>query len=216
MIGRGNKTYYDMVTTYQNGGAALPGAGSASIYVCPSATPAAGPKTSYVDNGYFDMFGLPPGSLPGATPVKLPTYWCYVYNCGITNFYSNSANILGVHQFIDAFGTPHMKAALFVPASEVVIMCEHMMSPGEVANIIAPISGQTVPTQLNTGKTEARVNKASQTILSARHHAGGHLLFIDGHVGFERYIDAITKNPDTVGKGGNRPGIIWEPGYQMF
>jgi len=60
MIGRGNKTYYDMVTAYQNGTAPLPGEGSASIYVCPSASAAAGPKTSYVDNGYFDMYGLPP------------------------------------------------------------------------------------------------------------------------------------------------------------
>jgi len=123
---------------------------------------------------------------------------------------------LGAQEFTDAYGTPHVKCVLLRPNDEVPILCEHMMSPSEVASIIGPISGQTVPTQLNTGKTEARVNKASQTILSARHHAGGHLLFVDGHVGFERYIDAITKNSDTVGKGGNRPGIIWEPGYQSF
>ena len=76
------------------------------------------------------------------------------------------------------------------------------MNPGEVTAIIQPFigqAGQGVPTQLNLGKTEARASKTC--LLSARHNLGGNLLFLDGHVGWERYQDAITKQ-SKAGKGG--------------
>jgi prepilin-type processing-associated H-X9-DG protein len=201
-------TYYDLATAYQAGTGPLPGTGDSSIYVCPAASAAAGPSASDVDNGYFDMYGIAPGAAPGSTPVKLPTYWCYIYNAGVSNYFSNVVG--GQHQYIDAFGVPHEKENILFPSSSIVIMCEHMMNPGEVSGIVAA-AGQTMPTQLNTGKTEAR--SASTCLFSARHNMGGHLLFVDGHVGFETYSNAITKTTDNVGKGYNRPDLIWEPGY---
>jgi prepilin-type N-terminal cleavage/methylation domain-containing protein/prepilin-type processing-associated H-X9-DG protein len=215
VMGRGNTTYYDMATAYVNGKASLPGAGAGSIYCCPSASVAAGPSTSLVDNGYFDMYGLPPlpTGVPGATPVKLPTYWCYIYNAGLTNWFSNNG---GVYEYTDPYGTAHIKSVILNPASEIPILCEHLMNPGEVASIIGTVSGQTVPTMLNCGKTEARVGKASQTYLAGRHRGGMNLLFVDGHVGWEAYKDTIVANSDKQGKGGNRTGIIWEPGYSTY
>ena len=92
MLANANQTYYDMSTAYVNGTAALPGNGDSSMYVCPSASPAAGPSTSYVDKAYFDMFGLAPwGSTHRCTRAAFQRIWCYIYNAGITNYYSNNA-----------------------------------------------------------------------------------------------------------------------------
>jgi prepilin-type N-terminal cleavage/methylation domain-containing protein len=137
MFQKNQQTYYDLASAYANGTGSLPGIGDSSIYVCPSASQAAGPSASDVANGYFDMYGVAPGvpATPTPTPVKLPTYWCYIYNAGITNYWSNASGAFSpVLQFVDTFGVPHEKANLLTPSSDIPIIVEHMMNPGDNAH----------------------------------------------------------------------------------
>ena len=210
MLDKKGETYYDMATNFVNGTASLPGVGDSSVYVCPAASPAVAPTGVDPNHpGYFSEIGLN----PSGTQVTLPTYWCYIYNCGLTNYFSNNNSY---HEYVDKYGTAHMKINALRPGSSIPILCEHMMNVGEVNGIWQKgnMSGNGTPTNLNTGKTEAR--KSTQNLFSGRHNKGGNLLFLDGHVGWEAYIDTVTTSSNNLGKGGNRPDIIWEPGYNTL
>ena len=201
LINRNLPSYYDMQQSALNGVGPLPNAGSHSLFVCPSASPPADSNASNVAGEYFKMWGLPPGSAPGASPVSGNTYWCYIYNAGISNNINNNYLALNA-QLQDAYGVMHMKASKVNPAAMVPILMEHMMTPGETS----PPSLTTTP--MNVGKSQAR--KVTSCLMAARHRGGGNLLFLDGHVGWESRANATT---DLSGDGlYNVAGqIVWEP-----
>ncbi len=193
MLTEPNPPYYDLQTREMVGESALPGAGSSSIFVCPSAGPAQGAISSAeVDGkGHFMMWGLAPGATSIASPrTARPVYWSYVYNSGLDNITQGAA---------DAFGTRHLKATKLTMPSSIVLMAETMMQPTEVK--------PAHPNRLNKAKTKG--NSSESCRLSARHGGGGMLLFADSHVSMLTRQDATT---DLAGDGTyNRPGVTWQP-----
>jgi prepilin-type processing-associated H-X9-DG protein len=193
-----------------NGINPLPGSGSRSIFVCPTAAPANDGNAAHSSNGYFTMWGLPPGAAPGAAAVSGLTYWCYIYNAGISDAINN--NWGDAYQSVDAYGVVHLKLSRVNPPSLVPILMEHMMTQGETS----PPSS-TYKT-LNRSKSEAS-SAAGYCLLAARHRKGGNLLFLDGHVGWEARAQSITKQYNSPTFPGDREEnvagqITWQPlGY---
>ena len=153
--------------------ARVPKMGMASLFVCPSAGPAASTLAAdgtYPD-GTFTLWGNVPGSPPqyvlgttaGAT-VAAHAYWCYVANSKIDN---NIAKMPGS----DA-NSHFLRASLIPQAQLTAVMAEKMMTAGE----IIPAYGTPYGGSLARAKT-------TWTRLAARHNNGGNILFLDGHVG---------------------------------
>jgi prepilin-type N-terminal cleavage/methylation domain-containing protein/prepilin-type processing-associated H-X9-DG protein len=210
LINRNMPSYYDMQQAAINGVNPLPGAGSHSVFVCPSASPANDGTASHASNGYFIMWGLPPGAQPTDAPVSGLTYWCYIYNAGISDAINN--NWGDAYQSVDAYGVVHLKLSRINPPSLVPILMEHMMTVGETSPPSFTYS------TLNKSKSEAS-SAAGYCLLSARHRKGGNLLFLDGHVGWESRVQSITKQYNSPIFPGDREEtiagqIVWQPlGY---
>jgi prepilin-type processing-associated H-X9-DG protein/prepilin-type N-terminal cleavage/methylation domain-containing protein len=195
MLQKGSQSYYDMQTSFLSGGVKLPGNGDHSIFVCPAASPASPGKSSSElwagGSGYFQMFGLLPGTITGA--VAQPVYWCYIYNSGLDDLTSYGAT--------DSFGTKHLKATQLRPSSELAILVETMMSPAEV---------QPAFTGADLNRCKTKGNSASSCRIAGRHNGGANILFLDGHVAWISRKEATT---DPAGDGSyNHPGfVIWQP-----
>lgn len=171
------KGYYDMQLLDKAKTQPLPNTGDNSIFVCPSAPRAvATPGQETVDgSGFFMMWGLPTATQPAD---QRKTYMCYVFNS----------------KLITAT-TERFKYSQLRPSSEVVLMLEKMMTPGEVKPAFSKSIGRA---------------KASWERFTTRHRSGGYLLFADGHVGFLTY-DEVNKAPRAPSDY-NQPGkIIWNP-----
>jgi prepilin-type processing-associated H-X9-DG protein/prepilin-type N-terminal cleavage/methylation domain-containing protein len=214
ILQKGSPSYYDLQDAHINGRNPLPGSGSSSIFVCPSAGPASpGQNVSpEVDgNGYFLLWGLDrdasgrTASDPSAPRTQRPVFWCYWWNSGLDNVILQGNNTLG---YTDYFGTVHLKQARIKPQAETVLMVEAMTNPGE-----ADLKGENSPIKvwsadLNRCKTKG--NAPTSCRMSGRHKKGGNILFVDGHVGWLSRKDA-TK--DVLGDGSyNYPSVaVWQP-----
>lgn len=194
-LSAGSATYAEMQEAEMAGKVgALPSAGSKSIFVCPTAKPAAyGSSPAEVNGrGHFMMWGLQNGATSiTAKHEQRPTYWCYVSNSGLDNVPS---------AVVDRFGTKHLKLSKLDFPSTIVVMVEKMMDPSEPPTLFTD--------RLNRCKTKG--NSPDSCRMTARHHGGGALLFADWHVAFLSREDATT---DYSGDGTyNRPGVVWQPG----
>jgi prepilin-type processing-associated H-X9-DG protein len=100
------------------GGIALPADGGSSLLVCPSAGAAAAASSDVagaVENGYFMVYGLQPGS---TTVQRRPSFICYVWNSKL------NAAMVGPD-------FPSLKLTQIKPSSEVVMMVEKRTQPLE-------------------------------------------------------------------------------------
>jgi len=135
------------------GGAALPGEGDNSIFVCPAASRAVAQsgKDTTDAGGYFMLWGY---SGVGANPVQRPTFICYVINSKLS----------------DA-DHPWVKLASLKPASEVVLMAEKMMSPAEVDPAYTGAVGRL---KASWERVAARHRDAAGNLLYADGHVAAH------------------------------------------
>jgi prepilin-type N-terminal cleavage/methylation domain-containing protein/prepilin-type processing-associated H-X9-DG protein len=135
-------------------GAALPGEGDNSLFVCPAASRAVaqtGKDTTDAGGGYFLLWG---NSSPGANPVQRPTFICYVINSKL----SDSDH-------------PTIKLASLEPASEVVLMAEKLMSPAEVDPAYTGAVGRL---KASWERVAARHRDAAGNLLFADGHVATH------------------------------------------
>jgi prepilin-type N-terminal cleavage/methylation domain-containing protein/prepilin-type processing-associated H-X9-DG protein len=189
--------YCKMQEVHMAGGTRLPRSGDSSLFVCPSASPAAFGQTPAEVNsdGYFMMWGLKPGSKTLEGPrEQRPTYWCYVFNSGLDNL----VNVGG--GTVDGFGTRHLKSDAIKRQGEVPVLVEKMMNPDE--------SQPRFNNRLNRAKTKG--NSWDSCRLASRHRAGANLLFVDSHVGWVSRQIATT---DYAGDGSyaQTAQIVWQP-----
>jgi type II secretory pathway pseudopilin PulG len=195
MISSSFASYCEMQEMHMSGGARLPASHDKSLFVCPEAGPAAaGSNNTEVDSeGYFMMWGIRPGGTSIASPKeRRPVYWSYIYNSGLDN-------ALDTRGMVDEFGTKHIKIDTFGRTSEIPLLVEKLMTPDECE--------PRFTSTLNRSKTKG--NYWNSCRLGSRHRQGGHLAFLDTHVGFISRADATT---DVAGDGSfNHPGVLWQP-----
>lgn len=186
----------------------LPREGSSSMFVCPAADAAFPAKGSeQVGNapatppdgqpGYFFMTGL-----VGTTKTLRATYFCYVPNSKLNTYIPNTPRSKRYPN-----GTLYMGYRMpdLRPASNVVLMVEKRMSPGELPRGKGP-DGQTYfDKQLDRAKSDWQR-------FAGRHRQGGNLLFADGHVEWFANYD-IANFPGAVTRNNwNQPGkVVWSP-----
>ena len=156
----------------------LPIGGDNSIFVCPETTigiPAPGSSDQMLQ-GYFEMYF----SVPGSTATTLrKTFVSYVMNSKMNTSKEPKINNLR-------------------PASNVVLMVEKRMIPGEI-----PKTDQFALTDLGRLKSDWQR-------FTARHRKGGFILFADGHVGFftNKEISQPLNHPNDY----NIPNyVVWNP-----
>lgn len=202
----GGKSYFEMQEEDRLGILPLPKSGDASIFVCPTAVDATpggtGAGQDLVQDGYFLSYGNAPGSDPPYAPVYNPvielrkTFWCYVYNSGLDNYYPFASNgpltIVRLQQ---------IRQSSLVP-----LLVEKMTSPREIR--------PPYPGNINRAKT-------TNTRFAGRHKGGGFVLFVDGHVGYFTYKElqervrwdlSVPASRDWGYQEYNLPGkVIWAP-----
>ncbi len=184
MTGGWRNGYYTQVTNnavdLMDSPAAIgrtPNQNTASLFVCPSAGPAASVAASGdVDNadGTFSLYGNDSGpayqpqyvvgGLPPGPTRTAHTFWCYVTNSKIDNSIASMPGSTASSHFL--------KASLIRQSQLTPVMAEKMMAAGE----ILPVYGTPYAGSLARCKT-------TWTRLAARHNNGGNILFLDGHVG---------------------------------
>jgi prepilin-type processing-associated H-X9-DG protein/prepilin-type N-terminal cleavage/methylation domain-containing protein len=179
------KPYQTLQQLYAGGGQALPGPQTNSLFTCPTATPAArATAADLVQNGYFMLYF----AAPGTTTVSLsPTYTCYVMNSKLNHTLGN---------MYPTWVAPIKMSALRFP-SVTVLMTEKRTTPGELS-----VSNAYYTTGLCHFK-------GCWDRFTARHRAGGNILYADGHVSWMSNADAIKYTTTT---NYNQPGtLIWDP-----
>ena len=181
-------SYYDQQEVHLAKGKPLPGPGSNSVFVCPSASEGfsvfqpdelAGGITSHGD-GYAYLHGAPPTNSVG-DEVR-PTFFCYVINSHLS-----STN-------------PTAKMSQLSPASAVVIFTEKRINPGEI-----PANDPYY------SKPLGRL-RADHKRMTGRHRNGGFLGFADGHVGWFKNSELNSQPFSTNPLDFNIPGrVVWDP-----
>ncbi len=174
----GQKPYYlqqndDIAKTKR-----LPIGGANSMFVCPDTTigiPVLG-STDMMNQGYFLVYGTGPG---GPATVQRKTFITYVMNSKMNE-------------------TKEPKLNNLRPASNVVLMVEKRMIPGEIP-----------ATDTFASKDLGRL-KSDWQRFTARHRKGGYLLFADGHVGF--FTNKEISQPLNQPNDYNIPNyVVWNP-----
>src|SRR5262245_3455943 len=205
------QSYYDMIADSLAGRAPLPSAGDSSIFICPSAGQVASRFASELKGGdtrYFWLWGKD-AVFNSAAPAQYPFYQCYVFNSMIF-----TTGNTGVDMYA-------WKLSQLRPTSNVVLMVEKLMNPGEYAtrDVQQAEASATIITDQNI-KPDGYSNnigqpKANWKRFTTRHRGGGFLLFADGHVGWfgwkQLQAPLNPANPGNV--DGNQPGfgVIWNP-----
>lgn len=172
-------------TTINSGAASVPTVGENSIYVCPSMNNVVGvPADAAAGVSWSNNLFNVWGAPPGnpAGKVREPTCLSYVINSKLNGTVKSQ------------------KIAQLVPPTYVVLMTEKRMSPSELPT-----------TDGWYGKSLGQL-KAEEKHFTARHHKGGHLLFVDGHVSW--FSNAELQIPYSVAPvyDYNDPGkVVWDP-----
>jgi prepilin-type processing-associated H-X9-DG protein len=128
--------------------------------------------------------------------VQRKEFLCYLYNSKL-NDSVNTPPVGG-----SPYGIPNLKITQFKSSSEVALMVEAMVTPGERL--------KNDPVLLQTDSL-VRI-KTAWTRFSSRHNGGGNILFVDGHVGYFTRKDLLY-NPPALSTGDyNYYGkVIWNP-----
>jgi prepilin-type processing-associated H-X9-DG protein len=204
------QAYYDMIADQMAGRSPLPSAGDNSIFVCPSAGQVSSHFGSEIKSGdlrYFWLWGKDP--VNSAAPAQYPFYQSYVFNSMIFTTGND-----GTDRFT-------WKLSQLRPTSNVVVMVEKLMNPGEYAMraVQQAEASATIITDQNIHADGYYNNigqpKANWKRFTTRHRGGGFLLFADGHVAWYSWKQLQPPlnpaNPNNV--DGNQPGlgVIWNP-----
>ena len=229
----GVKSYYQMMLDSANGVGILPGPGSNSIFVCPSAgapgtlSPGSGGSSGdYIDaNGQgFDLWmvdanaaGSPAPAagtyLGSATvPFKSEVFMTYAFNSQLT-----SVKTTGESGQSTASLTQAIKMSSLRPGSLVPILIDKITVPGEyklpavqaLANEYPTMQGNTSSTsagQINANGYNGVISQpvADLKRLTTNHNGGGNMLFADGHVEWFSWTDAQGNVGSTINAG---PGL---------
>ncbi|MGH7243929.1 MAG: type II secretion system protein [Phycisphaerales bacterium] len=211
------RSYYDMAKAHADGGAPIPSSRSKSIFVCPSAEPAAASQTNpsreIYDEGHFKIYGVTPGYAQIGGPVlALPAYWCYVINSGYDAPVGNddktqvTSRIRGVRD--QEFNILRLKLSDFQFPSMEIYMTEAMTAPIEAPDALATYTSADF---LNCSKTKA--GKPKDCRVAGRHRKGAFVMFVDGHLTW------LSRNECTTDEGPNgaynRPSrFFWQPEFQ--
>ena len=210
----GTKSYVNMLYDDAGGLAALPHAGSHSIFVCPAATDPTSLKAgdlSTVDPHYFQIEGkiTDPGFAVAHGPAKkglyvgtasfYKCYFCYAFNSKLFTTGNNNVNYTA------------WKLTQLLPSSSIVLMTEKLVSAGELRTPAE--TGKSIgPTGYTSNIAQP---KACWTRFTTRHRNGGYLLFADGHVSWFGWnqIQPQVSTTNTNAQDANRPGlgVIWNP-----
>ncbi len=153
---------------------------SNSIFICPAASEAvpALNSTEQVQDGYFLTWGRL-RSAPG-TNVQRRTFFCYVPNSELNNPLPSNQQT-------------RLKLSQLKPSSEMVLMVEKRLRPGEVTVAEDAYYGDVArrpPDRLRT-RTLSRTRGEWQRF-AGRHRNGGQILFADGHAEWRSMKDVIT------------------------
>lgn len=206
------KPYWQAIHDDMQGRNTLPHSGYNNIFVCPDAgTPATlfNGDTISPDQQYFMLWAndYPAAGATGGSRsvVQRKFFMSYVFNSKLFGKYN---------------GVPYdtWKLCQLRPASEVVLMVEKLMSPGEYNGI--PIALNTYTGNSGLPKNVGQP-KACWTRFTARHRQGGYLLFVDGHVGW--FPTTLLYTPSSPAINTNKPGdwnkpglVIWDPQHPVF
>jgi prepilin-type processing-associated H-X9-DG protein/prepilin-type N-terminal cleavage/methylation domain-containing protein len=211
----GGKSYYNILLDAYNGKGQVPQPGDHSIFVCPVAGPVGTYGKDIVAGNYFLLYGVDSSFQIMNSTGQVPAYqfkadFCYVWNSKLTT------TITGGDQ--DATG---IKMSTLRPGSEVVIMTEKIVNPGEYQDPgVQRWSNANPSVYINKGNMNSKgslVNiaqpKADWTRFTARHNGGGNLLFADGHVQWYSWPQVqypASQLPYTSNSNANQPGkMLW-------
>lgn len=207
------RSYYDMILLHP--GARLPQGGDSSVLSCPSGSEpspvTSGASADEVVSGYYRIWAMLPGTVltrpgvdgytyvkPSSGAVKYPTYVSYAFNSGLTDEPTKRT----------------VKFANLKKSSEVVLVMEKRMSPGEVPAAVSAQYDADAGTSNRLGtRTLGRIKGDFQRFTS-RHKGGGYLAFADGHADWFAMKDVLTPsktNAQIPGGDFNKNGIIWCP-----
>ena len=164
----GTKGWYDLLKS----GAPLPRAGDDSIFVCPEAgEPASDNAEDVIEDGYYKLWGLD----PSGTPVQQKTYWTGAFNTRLDD---------GVEDRNVNYRVIYRMSKNRRPSITVVLLEKVMQgSEYERPNANVPFN------QPSVGQQQSGAGN-----MTARHHGGGHFLFLDGHVAWWSRAD-VKKAP---------------------
>lgn len=200
----GRKTYYDLLVDDQNGTPLPAPGGNAGIFVCPSSssigTISTGEASDVLsdDRQFFLLYGkdsagkLNPITAGGKTPL-FKYSMAYVANASLTNTFANT----------QSFST--IKISRLRPASQVVMMAEKIMTPGEykdraVQDFLKSPAGATLYNNLANAQgfiSNVAQPKTNWKRFTTRHNGGGNILFADGHVAYFKWRETQVQ-PDQL------------------
>jgi prepilin-type processing-associated H-X9-DG protein len=219
------KSYYELIEQAAAGGPPLPTEGTNSVFVGPSAgpaasalstdrTPAAG-QTCPQFPGVFYLWGNAAADQNEGTPwpqyfalpiaetpaTQEPTYWCYVINSKLhlSIFLAYPGTPLGTNN------CPILRISQIPQSSMTALVVEKQMAPWEVAGIDGQPAANT--NALARGKT-------AYTRFAGRHRQGGYIGFVDGHVEWFSWheLDPINYHLSNGNSAFNIPNkVIWDP-----
>jgi prepilin-type processing-associated H-X9-DG protein len=176
----GMPSYYEQ----QQDPASLPGPGSNSLMVCPSATlgvatPAdvsAGVKSP---DGFFYLHGAPAGS-KGSGDQILPTFICYTINSKLN-------------------ATKPVQKLAQLDRTQIAMLVEKRMAANEIPT-----------TDPNYGKSLGQL-KVEWKRFAGRHRNGGYICFVDGHVEWFSVVDMETPHTTAPLDYNDGERVIWDP-----
>jgi prepilin-type processing-associated H-X9-DG protein/prepilin-type N-terminal cleavage/methylation domain-containing protein len=184
-----------------------PGAGAASVFICPVADNALGITGEVLAvNGYFQLWGRTAAS---ATAERRPTFITYAYNSKLLD----SANpLIADRARMSRIRNPSLTA----------LVIEKRMTPGEVTTADDTYyANQGGTSNRLSSRTLGRI-KGDWQRFTTRHRKGGNILFADGSVRWFPMKEVLTAGkPGAAGSGGgdfNQPskliGNIYGPASQ--
>jgi prepilin-type N-terminal cleavage/methylation domain-containing protein/prepilin-type processing-associated H-X9-DG protein len=206
------KTYYQEVIEDLSGLLPLPGAGSNSIFVCPTAGQ---PQSESIydkispDGNYFLLQAVDPNNAnstkPPYTGFVCKSFICYAFNSKIWTTGNDGVNR-------SAGSSWHWKVAMLRPCSNLVLMAEKLMASGEY-NLRD--EGGNVHVDAGGYNNNIAQPKACWTRFTTRHRKGGFLLFADGHVAWYSWKDVQPildpSNPGIIDANQPNKGVVWNP-----
>jgi prepilin-type N-terminal cleavage/methylation domain-containing protein/prepilin-type processing-associated H-X9-DG protein len=217
------KSYYDQIIDAQKGGTPVPSSGNNSIFVCPTAgAPLSLSTKDLVDGNYFDLEATDSNNVAtqkGISKTSPSSQWCHTYMCYVFNSMIWTTGNDGVNR--DAGSAWHWKIAMLQPNTDVVLMVEKLMEPGEYAMAEEGTATSTMVPSQNMDPNGGGYNnniaqpKANWKRFTTRHRRGGFLLFADGHVGWFpwKMIQAAPNpmNPGLINANHPELHVIWNP-----
>jgi prepilin-type N-terminal cleavage/methylation domain-containing protein/prepilin-type processing-associated H-X9-DG protein len=188
----GGKSWYQLLVLDAAHTLAAPKDGVHSVFVCPSAGPAASLNSAdVISNGWFVLNGIDStGALKNSTGMfgttQFKFYSSYVWNSQLASSTATGDQTT-------------LKMSSLQYASETVVMVEKVANSSEYQDPIVQRWSNANPSVYGSGNgnkitsqgltTNIAQPKADWTRFAARHRGGGMLMFADGHVSWFAWPD---------------------------